>query len=171
MYTCRSSTSLKYGLAQYQQITLVFYWCIFMMFFFFDIVVSNVSSFLICTFQVVFNMPHHDLSTYSEGFYFSEPMDYTTYDFTVPYPYIPGTSFGYHCHNRWTNPCFSSLNPNLKIPGVISFFLQLHHASGTLYHLIYRSCLCNTKLKSLLKTYLTVCHMLLCLFSFVLFLI
>ncbi|XP_033647229.1 uncharacterized protein LOC117306813 isoform X1 [Asterias rubens] len=42
--------------------------------------------------EVVFNMPHHDLSTYSEGFYFSEPMDYTTYDFTVPYPYIPAPS-------------------------------------------------------------------------------
>ena len=33
-------------------------------------------------------------------------------------------------------PCFSSLNPSFTTYGVTGLFLQLHHASGTLYHLI-----------------------------------
>ena len=39
---------------------------------------------------------------------------------------------------RFSNqvPCFSSLNPSQDTPGVTGLFLQLRHASGTLYHLI-----------------------------------
>ena len=33
-------------------------------------------------------------------------------------------------------PCFFSLNPSLDTHGVTGLFLQLRHASGTLYHLI-----------------------------------
>ncbi|XP_038066909.1 uncharacterized protein LOC119736941 [Patiria miniata] len=40
--------------------------------------------------EVIYYMTVYDPNYYVDGQYFNEPMDYTTFDFTVPYPDIPG---------------------------------------------------------------------------------
>ena len=40
-------------------------------------------------------------------------------------------------------PCFSSMNQSLDTPGVTCFFIQLRHASGSLYDLKAVDTICN----------------------------
>ncbi|XP_022104967.1 uncharacterized protein LOC110986935 [Acanthaster planci] len=49
--------------------------------------------------EVIYFMTNYDTNFYTDGQYFSEPMGYTTFDFTVPYPDIPGQTLSPSCGN------------------------------------------------------------------------